>query len=225
MNPPKPQPVCVLVRRQFSLTILTRYVNVKAALVAAAPCPVLLAIDAFVRHRPTERFALDADARQIYLEPNAGGKSVVSEALSMQYMHEAFGADAVVTEMRIKYWSSNWKKVDYLCSIAAERVAVSVTRAMKFPDPAAWTNDDARFLLRKKLFGLVVARSGVCKEQRYTKSVLHIWCQTKAIALSIAACYEAVVDELDIAANVILIATIATAESCIFYDDLASIAP
>ncbi|OQR95518.1 hypothetical protein THRCLA_07794 [Thraustotheca clavata] len=202
---------------------MTRYVNVKAALMKATPSPVILAMDAFKRNRQSERFQLDTDAKQIYLEPNAGGKSVVSEALSMQYMHEMFQANDVVTEMKIQYWSMNWKKVDYLCTIANERIAVSVTRAMKFPDPFAWTIADAKHLLRKKLFGLVVAQQGVCKAQRYHKSILHIWCQTKEIALSLSSCYEEVVTELDIVENVILIATIASSEACIFFEDLSAI--
>ncbi|OQS02097.1 hypothetical protein THRCLA_05507 [Thraustotheca clavata] len=173
----------------------------------------------------TSVFHLDKDANQIYLEPNAGGRSVVSEALSMQYMHEVFGADNVVTEMKIHYWNENWKKVDYLCTIAKERIAVSVTRAMKFPNPNAWKSDDAIKLLRKKLNGLVIARAGVCKDQRYTKSILHIWCQTKDIALSIQSAYKFVVEELDIVENVFLVLTIASAEQCIFFDDLSCIAP
>ncbi|KDO30719.1 hypothetical protein SPRG_04621 [Saprolegnia parasitica CBS 223.65] len=209
-----------MMRRQFSITQLTRYVNVKAALTAVAPCQVILSLDRFARHPGARRLDLEADALQILREPNAGGNSIVSEALSMQYMHELLGAFDVVTEMRIKYWSENWKKVDYLCSLAPDcRIAVSVTRAMKFPDPAAWTASDAMHLLTKKLFGLVVARAGVCKAQRYTKSILHIWCQTDAIAASIASVYEAVVTELCITENVVLVATVAAAESCIFFDD------
>ncbi|KAF0718897.1 hypothetical protein As57867_000090, partial [Aphanomyces stellatus] len=81
--------------------------------------------------------------------------------------------------------------------------------AMKFKAWEAFTLDDARTLLRKKLFGLVVAKTGVSESQRYTKSILHIWCQSKAIADTIALSYKAIVAELEIEDNVILMATVA----------------
>ncbi|OQR84374.1 hypothetical protein THRCLA_23078 [Thraustotheca clavata] len=86
--------------------------------------------------------------------------------------------------------------VDYLCTIAKERIAVSVTRAMKFPNPNAWKSADTIKLLRKKLSGLVIARA-------------------IDIALSIQSAYKFVVEELDIVENVFLVLTIASAEWCI----------
>lgn len=49
----------------------------------------------------------------------------------------------------------NWKKVDYICTLYGERVGVSVTRAMSYPDPEQFSTDTAYRLLYKKLFGLV----------------------------------------------------------------------
>lgn len=133
------------------------------------------------------RLAICADAQRILDEPNAGGKSVVSEALSMEYMHRRFCAHDVITEMEIKYWSRNWKKVDFICSVstvggACERVGVSVTRAMGYPDYRAFTLEDAVRLLRKKLYGLVVAKAGVDELHHYGCSILHVWCQHRTVA-------------------------------------------
>ncbi|RHY32237.1 hypothetical protein DYB32_002744 [Aphanomyces invadans] len=183
-----------------------------------------MVVEQLERNRRTTAFALGRDASLVYWEPNAGGRSVVSEALSMEYMHQRFGAMDVVTEMQIEYWSPNWKKVDYLCTIYGQRIAVSVTRAMKFHKNAVFTTSDAQTLLRKKLYGLVVAKAGVCNAQRYTKSVLHIWCQTTAIARTLAMCYGAVVADLDIVENVILIATVAREEG-IFDNNLVLLDP
>ncbi|KAF0720667.1 Aste57867_92 [Aphanomyces stellatus] len=198
--------VAVLMRDQFSVQLWSP--PIQEAL-AAPCCKVTMVMDQLQRYPRTRAFRLGRDASLVLTEPNAGGQSVVSEALSMEYMHQLFGAVDVVTEMQIEYWSPNWKKVDYLCTIYAERIAVSVTRAMKFKAWEAFTLDDARTLLRKKLFGLVVAKTGVSESQRYTKSILHIWCQSKAIADTIALSYKAIVAELEIEDNVILMATVA----------------
>ncbi|RQM19652.1 hypothetical protein B5M09_010993 [Aphanomyces astaci] len=213
--------VCVLLRDQFSIRLWSPPVD---AMLQAEQCRVTMAMDHLERYRRTAVFALGRDASLVLREPNAGGQSVVSEALSMEYMHQMFGAVDVVTEMQIQYWSSNWKKVDYICTMHGQRIAVSVTRAMKFHKNEPFTTADAQVLLRKKLHGLVVAKTGVCRAQRYVKSILHIWCQTKAIADTIATCYEAIVAELEIVDNVVLMATVAL-EDGIFDNNLALVEP
>ena len=140
---------------------------------------------------------LGVDAHQIVDEPNAGGASVVSEALSAEYMCRMFNATGVVTEMQIPYFSPHWKKVDYLITIHNERVGVSVTRAMGYPTPAAFTTEDAERLCRKKLNGLVIARAGIVPTVGYCRSILHCWCQTDRIAHLMANAFEAFVDEAD----------------------------
>lgn len=137
--------------------------------------------------RAGRKLAICVDAQRILDEPNAGGKSTVSEALSMEYMYRRFCAHDVITEMEIKYWSRNWKKVDFICSVSTvgnecERVGVSVTRAMGYPDYHAFTLEDAVRLLRKKLYGLVVAKAGVDELHHYDSSILHVWCQHETVA-------------------------------------------
>lgn len=123
---------------------------------------------------------------------------------------ECYRAKNILLEMEIEYWC-DYKMVDYICSIypvssfsdseartsgssgttvkgsggsgkAGSRVGVSVTRAMGFPSPRKFTYNDAVELINKKLYGLIVARNGVIKEQRFYRSILHIWCQTFRIA-------------------------------------------
>lgn len=77
------------------------------------------------------------------------------QSLSMEYFSRRFQARDVVTEMEVEYRCMNWKKVDYICTLYGERVGVSVTRAMSYPNPAAFKPDEAYRLLYKKLFGLV----------------------------------------------------------------------
>ena len=82
------------------------------------------------------------------------------QSLSVEYFVRRFGAKDIVTEMEVGYCTFNWKKVDYICSLYGQRVGVSVTRAMSFPDPKEFSAQMAYRLLYKKLFGLV---SSQCK--------------------------------------------------------------
>lgn len=159
-------------------------------------CPQMrVVIDYFERMHDV--ITLGADAHQIVDEPNAGGASVVSEALSAEYMCRMFNATGVVTEMQIPYFSPHWKKVDYLINIHNERVGVSVTRAMGYPSPGAFTVEDAERLCRKKLNGLVIARAGIVPTVGYCRSILHCWCQTATIAHLMANAFEGFVEEAD----------------------------
>lgn len=56
---------------------------------------------------------------------------------------------------QVGYCNPNWKKVDYIIDIFGTRMGVSVTRAMSYPNPSNFSEEDARRLLYKKLYGLV----------------------------------------------------------------------
>lgn len=112
---------------------------------------------------------------------NAGGKSELSEMLSIHYFQQIFGATNILLEMEIEYWI-DYKMVDFVCNINNNRIGVSVTRAMGYPNSLKFTYDDAIALLNKKLFGLIISRNSVVKSQTFFKSVLHVWCQNHRIA-------------------------------------------
>jgi hypothetical protein len=73
---------------------------------------------------------------------------------------------------------------------------VSVTRAMSYPDPKDFTREDAERLLRKKLWGLIVAKQGIVIKDDYLKSILYIWCETPRTAGFILDAYSELDDEL-----------------------------
>jgi hypothetical protein len=136
-----------------------------------------------VLHRVTAAQILMGDeAQKILREPNAGGASVVSEALSAEYMARRFGARDIVTEMAIQYWFPNWKKIDYIATFFGGRVGISVTRAMGYPYATDFAMEDAIRLCEKKLNGLVIAKSGISPGCRYERSILHCFCQTEEIS-------------------------------------------
>jgi hypothetical protein len=167
------------------------------------------------------------EANQIMIEPNAGGASVVSEALSMELLHRRFGATDVATEMVIQYWCPNWKKIDYIATIHGNRTGVSVTRAMGYPDASSFTEEDADRLCHKKLFGMVVARAGISRSFSYKQSILHCFCQNERIANLMKKAFEKLVmqdeqkhdSEAALTGSIIVILTVCCNFSEIFSDD------
>lgn len=164
-------------------------------------------------------FMLGEDATRIAITPNAGGKSMVSEALSMEILKRSLNARSVVTEMEVVYWSSNWKKVDYICTVMGSRVGVSVTRAMKYPNPSEFTEEDAERLIHKKLYGLVIARDGIVESQRYERAMLHVWCQTARIAQMVEATFMVTSKAMGVQDCVALYTTVADNADFLFIED------
>ncbi|KAI5071300.1 hypothetical protein GOP47_0013551 [Adiantum capillus-veneris] len=167
-------------------------------------------------------FMLGHDATRVRTESNAGGTSTISESLSVEYFVRRFQAKEIVTEMEVEYCSFNWKKVDYICTLYGQRVGISVTRAMSFPDPKDFSAQMAYRLLHKKLFGLVVARHGVSKRHSFSQCILHVWCETQQTADLMQREYDAVSRELDIADDVVMVLTVADGYHArpIFYETL-----
>lgn len=116
---------------------------------------------------------------------NAGGRSEISEAYSIEYFVRVFGARNILYETEVEYWLE-YSMVDFVCSIPTmngeTKIGISVTRAMGYPGPDFFTYEQGLHLLRKKLFGLIVARNSVTKKHSFDRSILHIWCQTPRIA-------------------------------------------
>jgi hypothetical protein len=136
---------------------------------------------------PTGDFCFCEGALRLMSEENAGGSSEVSEAFSMEILARRFGAFDTISEMQIKYWSPHWKKIDYICSLSSSRrVGVSVTRLMGFPHFDQVTRKDCIRLLKKKLYGLIVAKSGVDPAHHYDSSILHVFCASVQVAEMLA---------------------------------------
>ena len=108
---------------------------------------------------------------------NAGGKSEISEMFSIDYFSTFYNAHSIILEKEVDYWAS-YKMVDFICTIENQRVGISVSRAMGFPNETNFTQEMASNLL----YGLIVARNCVDESHAFDKSILHIWCQSQRIA-------------------------------------------
>lgn len=139
--------------------------------------------------RKHKNLKLGYDASRSLTVENAGGNSEYSEAISMHYFEHVFRGKDFILENEVQYWS-NYKMVDYICTIGKERIGISVTRAMGYPCSSLFTKKDAKELLYKKIKGLIVACDLVVKKHSFKKSILHIWCQNQRIANVMKETYE-----------------------------------
>jgi hypothetical protein len=154
---------------------------------------------------------LSTMAKKILKLPNAGGNSKESEALSAQILRKQFDAKGLTSEMEIQYWSENWKKCDYKTTIDNITVAVSVTRLVPFRINMISPNEKLTGIIlsskerlknqvvklyEKKLYGLVIARSGMLNIPDFMVSILHILCRTNDEVDMLNEVYNELSDEL-----------------------------
>jgi hypothetical protein len=214
----------------FVIRTTTEYENdFNRAMKATCPAPgdnVSITIDTMAPLTRSGTIGLGDDATRVYHEPNAGGASVVSEALSVEYMHRRARASQTVPEMKIQYSFYNWKKIDYICTISGERIGVSVTRAMGYPDPSFFSMEDAVRLGNKKLYGMVLARSGVSECHNYNRSILHVFCQSQEIAILMQEAFRGIIDadrslQQDLTDHIVIILTIASSIPGVFTENFA----
>jgi hypothetical protein len=148
---------------------------------------------------PARRF-LHTEAMRSLDAENAGGKSEISEAYSIDHLSRLFGSFQTILEMEVRYWA-RYKMVDYILKLpSGSRLGVSVTRAMTRSD-LLYTRDDAVRLLNKKLKGLIVSRNAVVRDHSFFHSVLHIWAPSQHVAdliQDVIRCKDVDLEELEL---------------------------
>ncbi|KAH7829450.1 uncharacterized protein MONOS_11067 [Monocercomonoides exilis] len=163
---------------------------------------------------PFHLFSFTLGAIQLMTLPNAGGHSERSEALSFEVLHRILGCELCKAEMEIKYLSPNWKKTDYLIQLRSHKVAVSVTRAVGYPNPQFFDESAAVELLKKKLSGICISSLGVVDEDKWERQILHIFTQTPQAATYLKFAYHSLPPILR--GNTIVICTVAGNHKWIF---------
>ena len=134
-----------------------------------------------------QNWNIHKDTEKILSTPNAGGSSVISEAVSFELLNRLFGAELLATEMEIVYNFDNTKKTDILCEIEGISIAISVTRAMKYNE---FTIEMAIRLLEKKLSCVLGSNLAVSDKYAWFKQLLYIWVQEPEIAKILRETYE-----------------------------------
>lgn len=136
---------------------------------------------------------LTKESLRILIIPNAGGSSVVSEVLSYEYMRKCYEASLLKTEMEVEYFPMGGSITDYVMQLFDRKVAVSVTRGVKFGGEE-FTVDDGLRLLSKKLNGIQQAdRNSLESWQRH---VLHVWADGPVVTRALVEAYNRLPQDL-----------------------------
>jgi len=144
---------------------------------------------------------------------NAGGSSEYSEIASMQYMNVCFHSINFVPEMLVKYEMES-KICDYITTINSINVGVSVTRMFIQNFSQIIPLSFAISLLYKKLMGIVIAKKTISSIHRFSKSIVHIWCQSYIDALVVKLAYKHIIshDVYYLFTNICVICSVCTSK-------------
>jgi hypothetical protein len=151
-------------------------------------------------------FKLGTCARKVFAADNAGGNSVISEAMSAEILTRIFGANTVRTEMEVEYSFSNWKIADFTIKLYDKNVGISVTRAFNYISDDNFTIESAEALLNKKITGLVLARNSISERDSFYTSILHVFCRSDRIRKLLHSAYKRLNNE--IRDNIIILCTV-----------------
>ncbi len=138
----------------------------------------------FVTGEVYNKTSLSTGGQKLFDEPNAGGSSGESEAMSFEVLHYCEGATLLKTETEVTYGpapdgGAN-SITDILVEIDGKKVGVSVTRAYKPANQGAQTDAEIKSLLEKKLNGINASTARVSQADKWVKQVLHVFAATQA---------------------------------------------
>jgi len=191
-TPSTTTPTTLIASEDFTISLPTvQYGEIRWAVESNCASPILVS-NRFRSRNKFENMDYSPDALKILHLPNAGGNSLESEVLSFEVLHRCFGAKLLKTEMEIEYCPESSKKTDYSVTLHGHHIGVSVTRAMKFN--GVFTAQDARWLLEKKLQGIIVSSENVL--DGWEKQILHVWTTHDYIADIIKTEFDKISDSL-----------------------------
>lgn len=164
-----------------------------------------LQLEAF---RPLSKVRWSPDAEKMLQLPNAGGSSLLSEALALELLARSFGASLERTEMQLEYAAGS-KMTDFAVTLyGGYPLGVSVTRAYKWrggtQEPSGLNVQEAEQLLVKKLTGINTSSRNV-KNFRWNKQLLCVWAFCHKDAVLLEQMYKQLPAELR--ANTVLLIT------------------
>lgn len=149
--------------------------------------------------------SLSDQAQRLFNTTNAGGASRISEALSLEMLHRAFGARLGRTELELIYWPANGAITDYSIELEGTELGVSVTRAFGYGVPEL-SIAQAESLLCKKLNGVIASTATSC--HGWKKQILHIWCRAQADVETLRLSYTRL--EPSLVADTVVLVTLCT---------------
>jgi hypothetical protein len=135
---------------------------------------------------------LSDGAQEILEEGTAGGSSGESEAVSYDILYRCELADLLLSETEVVYNDPDSQRIDYLASIDARNVGVSVTRAYHYPPAEPCVVADLVDLIDRKLVDILDAESHADPSNPWTRSILHVIAYSAQCADAAVSAYETI---------------------------------
>ncbi len=157
-------------------------------LISAQPGLFRLAIDFDRLYTDADKGLLSVGAQEILADGNAGGSSVLSEVFAYEVLERCESAALLKTETKINY-DVEGKLTDFLAEMDAEKIGVSVTRAVSFPFDSDYSMSAADALLESKLADILVSTANVSDSDRWQKQILAVLAYGPAHADTLASSY------------------------------------
>ena len=170
----------------------------------------------FIPFTTYDKFNYGINATKVLTSLNAGGNSIISEAISAELLSRLFRANSIRTEMEIEYIFSNWKIADFTVKMYNKNIGISVTRAANYKTTFNLASADT--LLRKKIIGLVLARNGTSDKDSWQTSILHILAEEPRIKNLLHKAYKRLPNDLK--DNIIILCTVTTGQCDYIYENL-----
>lgn len=117
---------------------------------------------------------LSAGAQEIIADGNAGGSSVVSEAITFDLLARCEGASLIKTENEIEYTVAGTTITDFTVAIDGVVVAVNPVRTFVFPAGSPLTFDEAMRRLEGKLDDVLVSSANVAPADEWSKQIIAV---------------------------------------------------
>jgi len=158
---------------------------------------------------------LSDGAREILADGTAGGSSGESEAISYDVLYRCELAALLLSETEIVYDPPTSVKTDYLSSIDARNVGVSVTRAFRYPPTEPCLESSLATLLQRKLVDCGTSQDNADPSNPWGRSILHVIAYSPQCADATEAAYAT----LDAATkgDVIVYVTVTEGEDAFLY--------
>lgn len=141
---------------------------------------------------------------------NAGGKSEISEAYSISHISEKLKPINCIYEKQIKYWCEH-KMIDYILEFKKYKLGVSVVRA--FSKKEEFSHKQGTLLLRKKIEGILAAKTIISNFHYFNKSVIHIICESERISEIILDCLKKLKDDFEIKDKILIWISVSSIQS------------
>ncbi|MBN1770875.1 MAG: hypothetical protein JXB32_06440 [Deltaproteobacteria bacterium] len=158
---------------------------------------------------------LSEGAREILADGTAGGSSGESEAISYDVLYRCELAALLLSETEIAYDPPTSVKTDYLSSIDARNVGVSVTRAYRYPPSEPCLESSLATLLERKLRDCRTSQANAAPANPWGRSILHVIAYSAQCADATEAAYATL--DAAVRSDVILYLTVTDGDDAFLY--------